>query len=612
MIDIKKILALTCIATTATAQLKETPLLKIDNETIALEEFEAIYEKNKAITEVEISKQEYFDLFLRYKLKVHEAKHLGLDTTQSYRDECTFYFDELAKQYLVDTAAIANKRQELIDRMKEEIDASHILVRPATSSPEDTLLAYQKIAQARKRVLNGEDLETVAREISDDPSAKRNGGHIGYFTAFQMVEPFEDIAYATPVGEVSDIFKSRFGYHFLRVNARRNSEGEVLVAHIMKMVARDANPDAWDRAKAQIDSLAGLLAGGHDFAQLAREASDDKQSAINGGQMPWFSRGQIVAQFADAAFQLNENGQISEPIATPFGWHIIKRIDRRTQKSAAEIDKIIANAARNGHSIGSIGEKSMLEKLKKTYNFQWNTSGRTKLIDAMKNNAGDADKQAKLAAITEGIATYDGGKIHVTAEFLKETPWNYLLTDDENLENIAKKALFDYEKTQLPSKSAEFKYTMQEYYDGLLIFEINQRKIWNDTSIDSIAIDTQHAQNPSRYARGGKFDGIIYMYDRELTDQEIDKIATGDAKLQKKAKKALNISEEQNGIYSDIIWPNIKSRYAVAVGKLTDGETVPVDQAAGQIISDIQQQKDRAWTDELKTKHNVEILKKIK
>ncbi len=595
------------------AQQQEKPLLDIGGNIISLQEFEAVYNKNHNIGQTDISRQEYLELFTRYKLKVVEAKALGLDTTKSYKEECDFYYNELAEPYLTDTAAISAARNVIRERMKEEIDASHILVQlDPKATPADTLKAYQRISDALSRVRKGEDFNEVAAQCSDDPSAVKNKGRLRYFSALQMVAPFEDMAYATPVNQVSSIFRTQFGYHILKEHDRRAFAGEVMVSHIMKVVPRNATDEQRQQIKQTIDSLYQVVSQGADFMEVAARNSDDRQSARQGGIMPWFQESNVIPEFSKPAFALKNIGDVCAPIQTPFGYHIIKLIDKRSERPAETVNRMIDNAIRNGHRIGSAGKEAKGSQLIKEYNFQWNKELSSQFADIILTVENDSTKEAEIKALNGTLATYTGGTLEPEDIKLTDVHWNPILSKSENLHRYAGELMLKYEKTRLMQKYPEFRYTMQEYYDGLLVFEINQRVIWNDTTIDSLAIAKQYAAQPERYSKGGSFEGKIYFFDEPLTDKQIEKLRNGDKKLAKQAINVVEGRQEQGGIYDDIIWPLEASRYDIAVGTVTNGEVEPLAKMRGLIISDCQHFKENEWISELEKKYNPKQLTKLK
>lgn len=601
-----------CVATVvlANAQNTETPLITIGDKNISLEEFNYIYNKNNEVSQYRISRREYLDLFINYKLKVAEAQSLGLDTMKSYRDECKYYLDELSADRYIDSAAIRAAHSRIFRRSQEEIDASHILIQVRTgATPEDTLQAYNRISEARQKIINGADFAEVAREYTEDPSGKANGGNLGVFSTLQMVEPFETVAYATPVDSVSQIFRTRFGYHILRVNMRQPWSGEILVEHIMKMTGKDASQEKRDAAKAEIDSIYAEILAGANFEQMATKHSDDVQSGRQGGKMPWFGRAQIIPQFADASFALAADGDISEPIQTDFGWHIIKRLALRTQRDSMVVEQKLARVSVGGaHPIASVGRHAAAEKLMKKYNFKWNMNARREFASIQYTNLPDSVKRQKFKEITEPLATFDGGQILATDRL----GWIKQRLEDENFNRFAYDAIIEYDRSQLAQNDRQFGYLMQEYYDGLLVFEINQRTIWDEASLDSLQLVALYEANGARYSTGGTFDGTIYICNDSTTATKIQTyIASGKtAKAKKLAYQVIEGQQTQGGTYDDLIWPNIPSPYVVIDGKVVSGQLLDFEQARGMLISDLQQRREVVWMRELRSKYNPKVIEK--
>ena len=306
------------------SQKKDKVLLTINNEKINVSEFKKVYERNLNVIDNEEAKnvENNLELFINYKLKVKEAYGLQLDTLKSYRKEVNSYKDQLAAPYLTDQKFTEKLVEDAYFRTKNEIKVQHILVKtPKNASPKDTLIAYNKVLDARNKIISGTSFETVAKEISEDPSAKTNGGNLGYFSAFRMVYPFENAAYNTKVGEISMPFKTRFGYHIVKVNDMRTSKGEIEAAHILVT-------DTAQVGKAKIDEAYNKLQNNEPFEAVAKQYSDDSRSKNDGGNLGKFGSGRMVKPFDEAAFGLTEINSYSRPVKTRFGWHIIKLLQK--------------------------------------------------------------------------------------------------------------------------------------------------------------------------------------------------------------------------------------------------------------------------------------------
>jgi peptidyl-prolyl cis-trans isomerase SurA len=488
------VLLVLCVTSVVFSQKKDKTLLTIDDEKISVSEFKRVYEKNLDAIDNEEAKdvQKNLDLFINYKLKVKEAYSINLDTLPSYVKEMEGYKNQLSAPYLQDTVYINKLVADAYFRTKNEIKAKHILIRtPKIPAPKDTLAAYQKIVEIRNRILNGESFEKVAEETSEDPSArddkksgrKGNQGNLGYFSAFKMVYPFEDAAYSTKVGEVSKPFRTSFGYHILKVDSLRASKGEVEVAHIL--LTSDTK-----NAKQLIDSLYGRLQKDEQFKALARKYSNDTGSKSKGGKLRKFGSGAMVKSFEDVAFSLEKEGDYSKPFQTRFGWHIVQLIKKHPVQPFADLEMELKSRVKSGER-AQLSEKAVINKLKKQYTISENNVAkeifnhakiRTIAVDSLQQIILTInDKEIKQ----EAFITYIKNR--------KNKPVFDLFTDFKDQEILA------YYKENLEKTEPEFAYTLQEYKDGLLLFELMQRKIWDKSSKDTLGLKNYYTTNLKNY-----------------------------------------------------------------------------------------------------------------
>jgi peptidyl-prolyl cis-trans isomerase SurA len=365
--------AVLLLASSAMAQSGTTDpvLMTVDGKPVTSTEFQAIYKKNNK--DAPVTKEaldEYLELFINYKLKVREAEMLGMDTISKFRSELEGYRKQLARPYLIDRELNESLMREAYDRMQQEVRASHILaqVQP-DASPEDTLSAWKRINSLRDRVLKGEDFATLAKGVggSDDPSAAKNGGDLGYFTALQMVYPFESAAFNTPVGEVSKPVRTRFGYHIIKVVDKRAARGQMRAAHIMLRSTDQDSQEQQENAEKRIREIhARIKSGEYGFADAAMRFSEDESSNTKAGELPQFSTGKMIEEFEDAAFALRADGDVSEPVRSRYGWHIIRRLEYTPPPSfdgaKAELKTKISRDSR-----AEITRRAFLEKLRMDY-----------------------------------------------------------------------------------------------------------------------------------------------------------------------------------------------------------------------------------------------------
>ncbi len=611
-------------------------LVTIEDQNYSIEEFDFIYNKNNNFSEEPKTKKEYIDLFVNYKLKVHEACAQGFDTLPSFTKEFNYYKDELAKPYLSDSKVTEQLIQEAYDRLKTEVNASHILIKlPPSPSPEDTLKAYEKISSIVEKYKNGEDFNKLAQANSDDPSVKKNKGKLGYFSGFMMVYPFETAAFNTPVGEISPITRTSFGYHVLKVHDKRANRGEIKTAHIMQMFPANSPESVVEKKKAKIDSVYQLVLKGEDFAALAQKYSEDRNSAKNNGELPWFSTGRMIPEYSEPAFALDSIGSISKVIRTPYGFHIIKLLDKRGVKPFDEMKEEITNRiSKDERAFQS--KKVVVDRLKKEYQFEMNKELLAKITEDAKRRS--TSNEAFFTKYDKGtyIAKMEGwqlssselmAKLKENRQFIpnKRAALISKLTDD-----IIDNAILEFEKTKLEDKYADYKYLVNEYHDGLLIFEISQKEIWNKAIQDSTGIANYYNAHQADYFTPEKLEGkIVFSNDKKIIG-EIESLVAQNPEISADSLKQIYSDIKvlegtfEKGEYKALdqqLWNDKKStgkvdndfKYLYGFGKLTEKQPKKLDETRGQVIADFQTQIEEEWISELKTKYKPEInLKALK
>ena len=614
----------------ALANDSDTTLMTIGDKNISLGEFEYLYHKNNQVAATESnSLEEYIDLFINFKLKVIAAEEAGYDTIPSFVKELSGYRDQLAEPYLKDQDLTEQLLKEAYERLKQEVDASHILIRLKGTSPQDSTVAYQRILEARDKILQGEDFASVAKKYSQDPSVAQNGGHLGYFTGFQMVLPFEDAAFSTPVGEVSMPFTSRFGYHILKVHSKRPSRGEVNVSHILLLCNDRMSDEVKAKKKEEIDAIYQSLQEGEDFAKLAKEYSEDHGSATKGGNIGFIKSGQTIPAFENAAFALQNKGDISTPIKTRFGWHIIRLEDKRQIASFKEMrDDLKRRLSKDER--GTKPEKVFINRLKKEYNYSIDQEALQALYKITQTAQTDSTFRAMLKGYTDTIMHYgnEAKTQYDLAQYALETS-----PDHANFEkafpNFEKSTLIAYEKSRLEDKYEDFRYLMQEYHDGLLLFEISNEMVWEKASKDEEKLKKFYKKHKKEY----RFNDTCYQADIELF-----KDSTTYAKYQeikdsmdfKSIEDSLNTGglnfEVIKGFYhlgdnravDDIAYgigtSPASEKYQVIIENglwYTKGDIKPFDATRGACISDYQEYLEQKWVKQLRRKHKVRIHKDI-
>jgi peptidyl-prolyl cis-trans isomerase SurA len=490
---------------------KDSELFRINDAPIMVSEFKQMYEKNLTIAEDTEAKNidSYLELFINYKLKVKEAYNLQLDTVKSYQRELESYKKELLEPYLYDTETLNALVKEAYNRTKNEIKASHILVRfPSEGLAVDTLFLRNKIVGYRNRILQGEDFKKVAKEVSEDPSVKINGGNLGYFKAFQMVYPFETAAYKTKVGEVSEPFKTKFGWHIVKVTDIRPSKGEFESAHIL---VRNS-----PKSEAKIHSLYKLLESGKPFEEVAKEYSEDTNTAKIGGKLPRFGTGKMVDEFENNVRNLKEPGSYSKPFKTAYGWHIVKLIKNYSVPSFSEIKNELIRKVKQSKRI-KISDRALLKKLMDKYQVKEYPEALTVFQKTKK----EALKKDELNVIVLSV----NKKKFTQKDFLEFIKLkNEAVT--KNFKDFKKEVLLSYFKEDLFYTNLDYRNTLLEYKEGLLLFDLMQKKIWNKASKDTLGLKSFYIANKVKY--GKELDDIrgqvISDYQDELEKKWIEKL----------------------------------------------------------------------------------------
>ena len=559
-------------------------LLTINGEPVMLSEFLYIYEKNNQENSLEKkSMEEYLDLFINFKLKVTEAIAQGVDTTEAFKKELAGYRAQATPKYLQDQEAIDSLVAMSYNRKANVRRAAHIAIQcPADADSATVAAATAKIELARERVTTGvekkvkkgrkwitirepEAFADVAREMTEDPAGKENGGELGWIEVFRFVYPFEDAVYTTPVGEVTHIFRSPYGFHIALVEEERAYE-EVHAAHIMKMMPRGNEATAMD-AKKKIDSLYQAVLAGADFAQVAIENSDDKGSAVRGGDLGWFGRGMMVQPFENITFGLEE-GAMSEPFPTRFGWHFVKLYEKRGIQPLDSIRQQMLNQVKRDVRFAE-AEKSFIQKTRAEYNLP------AEMTDAEVKAYADAHLEEKY----------------------------------EDLRNL-----------------------VREYHDGILLFDVSLREVWDKANKDTKGLAAYFKANKKNYTWDEpRFKGyMIYAKDEVSAKaaKQIAKSANPDSVVSY-INQRINVDSVTYVRVEHGLWTKGKNaavdKYAfkdkaaeytpaeefpfvIPVGKVIKAPQEYTD-VRGQVTTDYQDYLEKLWVEALREKYPVVVNK---
>ncbi len=630
--------ALTGMVFSVMAQNSEV-LMTIGKENVTKKEFEYVFKKNNknAQNPDEKSLREYLDLYINFKLKVIEAKSLGMDTVGSFIKELAGYRKQLAAPYLTDKEVNEKLINEAWERSQKEIRASHILINCAEdASPKDTLIAYNKILALRKRIVEKkEDFGKVAADNSQDPTAKNNKGDLGYFSAFAMVYPFENVCYNTKVGNVSMPVRARFGYHIVKVVDSRPAQGEIKTAHIMIRFNDKATKQDTISAKGKIDEIYARLLKGEKFEELAKQFSEDKASAKNGGAMQFFGTGKMVIEFEQQAFALKNIGDYSKPFTTPYGWHIVKLLERKAPPTF-EKSKEDLKAKINRDTRSDLNKISFVNKLKKSYSFSENLNSLQVFysdIDSAILKSTFKKSQAKnpkdvLFSFKGKTVTVGDFADYITTAQLSVTKESAFKAKKELYDNFVSKSLIDYEETQLDSKYPEFKALMEEYRDGILLFELTDQRVWSAAVKDTTGLENFFKQNQNKYIWPDRLNATIYTCANAEIAKEVrslikNKKISQDSLLRRINKQnPLNLTiktdkfeKGENAIIDGIAWKKGVSKditsnnnvVIVSVKEKLPSQPKQLSEVRGAATADYQTYLEKNWLETLRQKYTVSV-----
>lgn len=644
----KKVLLGLCLFVSALSfsqEVKKEVLFTIDGKPYYTDEFVRIYNKNLDLVKDDSQKNldNYLNLFIGYKLKVSKANKLGLQNSKKYVGELKSYRTQLTKNYLTDTKVTKELIDEAYARSKKEVKASHILfLVDENALPADTLKAYNKALDVRKKALAGESFEKLAEQYSEDPSAKENKGDLGYFSVFRMVYPFETGAYTTPKGEVSKPVRSRFGYHVIKVTDVRQNRGDVTVAHIMIMKPKKDNPEEAAKAKATIEDIYKKLKQGEEFEALAKQFSEDKSTAAAGGKLNRFGSGELSSTvFEDQSFALKQPGDITAPFESQHGWHIVKLIEKHTDKPFDELKVDFENKIRKDERSKLIAN-SMTEKLKSKYAVKKDAKVYAKAVKALNDKIYTQtwEMPKDITAYTQTVLTINNDRTFSAEDFLR-----YINTQEKAgliikpvakqadvlFENFTNEKLNAYYNDNLEKEFPEFGLVMGEYRDGLLLFDLMEKEIWEKAKNDTIALEGYYKKNISKYQWKDRVDVDVYSSTKEDVIKKVKKLLKKGkdadfikAELNKEGKVEVleksgvfdqdseslpKMKEWKKGI-SDV-FKDGNYFYVVKTNDLLPAGPKTFEQSKGRVINDYQQQLESNWVTDLEKEFSVEVNKDV-
>lgn len=610
-------------------------IFSINDDVVHKSEFLKQYQKNKDsnVKGDSISLKDYAELYLKFKLKVKAAKDKGLDTLPKFVDEFRRYRKQLGDKYISNGKVTEEMVKDIYYRMTNEVNASHILLKfDEDAKPGDTLETYNTAIDLLKKIDAGEHFEKLALKYSQDPSVRLNKGNLGWFKAYKMVYPFETAAYNLEVGEVSQPVRTQFGYHIIKKNDERPSKGKIVVAHVMKNLR---SKDSTYNAEQEINQIYQKIKNGEDFKDLAKQFSDHKPTASNGGELSPFGLGDLNSQkFTEVAFSLNENDSISKPFKTQFGWHIVKYLNHipveALEKIKPDIIKNIKTSDRSKRLIKNI-KKDLLKKYDVSINYEALSLLEDRIDESILKYKWSYDKEN--TDNSEWILKIDNVEFELS-EFLDYIQKQQRSLDSKSISGKINQAIdkFSYAKLirihnqNLEKVSPEFASEIKTYYEGLLLFEIMEQQIWKPVQNDSLGIKEYYEANRNEFMSPVKINGILASSTTMDEATEIkDEIDVLSIKLLKEHypkaifKKLNSTTIDDSALPRQIVLQdNFKKIYrnngqyvCLYISNILPSENLSFDDVRGKIINIMQEEKEDLWIKELKSKYDIYVNKSL-
>ncbi len=640
------LIALMFVLAAAKAQEESAVLFTVEGKPVTRSEFNYIYKKTngKEANFSEASLEEYLDLYIKFKLKVQKAEDMQLDTIPSLKKELEGYRRKLADSYLIDKEVTEKLTKEAYERAKQDVEISHILFNiPATASSEEAQEIYNKALGVRK-MIGKKSFEEVAKEFSDDKSVSKNGGYIGFINVLfpDGYYNLETAAYELPLNTLSEPIRTSAGYHILKVHSRRPARGDIEVAHIL---IRSDNYEG-DLAKQKIDSIYQLLEAEANFEEMAERYSEDGRSASKGGYLGFFGINQLQTAFEEAAYTIPEDGQYSKPIQTTIGWHIIKRISKRKiqpyQIEKSRLQQLVKKDGRHEEA-----KLAMIERIKKEGNLRLYEDKIKTFADTVADNLLTFKWKAPAEKSSTVIMEL-GDRYQVTlgdfTDYLGSASRDRIRMGRTTEIPAAVKTLFDrfvesevmrYEETQLEKKYPEFKYLMNEYEEGILLFEVTKMEVWDKASQDTTGLKAHYERVKDKFRWDERAKAVTYYILPEAKNQlqEIKayiadhnmkevlekynipekNLIRAEEKMAEKTKDNLffKMPWEEKAISEIGIDGKTKNFFFTKIEEIIPPTTKTLDEARGYIIADYQEYLEREWIRELRKQYDVEINKKV-
>ncbi len=621
---------LTIILLAAAIKAQSQTLFTYGANKVDKKEFWRAFSKNNNGATDEKSIREYLDLFVRFKLKVQAAKDAKLDTLPNIQNDIAGFRAQIIEQYMRNQDAVNSLNKEAFERSKTEIEAAHIFVAFGT----DSAAAKTQIEKAYQQLRGGADFTKTSAELSTDGYVKSTGGYIGYISALSLPYEMENVLYALPVGAYSKPLAGKNGYHILKCISKRKCAGLMKAAQILVAIPANATQEEINRLKTRAEMIYNKLKQGEKFEEITSIYSDDKLTYMNGGLMQEFTFTKFDAAFSKPVFDLQKDGDFTQPFKTSDGFHIVKRISLKPIEEIPEYIQKINEGVSNDERMNIAAEKQKLE-MQKASGFKqlpYNEKELWTLTDTMlksKNYASffKANKQKPLFLLK--------GKTVSVADWLRYVKsqqtvpnalpqFNYKQLIGQFIESTTEQ----YYRDRLENMNEDFRYQMKEFTEGSLLFEVMERNIWSKAPMDSAGLAGYYNKNKTKYKWAPSVSAIIFNCSDSSVAGEAWNMMKKDPFKWKQYMDGFNGTAladsgrfeyaqlpiaDKNGLQAGVITPVIingndgSASFCYILQNFPNVGQRSFDEAKGLVINDYQQQMEEKWIEQLKKKYPVKV-----
>ncbi len=616
---------------------------------VAKDDFLRVYKKNsinKKPDMTDTALRSYLELYGLFRMKVAEADKQHLDTVDKIQKDLDSYRKQLSKNYLTDEQVTNKLIKEAYDRSKEDVHVRHILINCTPGT--DSTLPYKK-ADSLYNLLsaNKAKFEDIAKQFSDDKGSKDNGGDIGFFSAMQTVYPFENVAYTTPVGKMSKPFRSQFGYHIVKVIEKRADRGQIKVAHILFLSPKSKGEEGMEAARKRADSVIAQLKKGVSFSAMARELSEDKYTVNDSGVMKPFGVGRYQPVFENAAFALKNIGEYSQPVKTEYGYHIIKLLAKYPIQPYDSLYTTLKHKVEND-SRAQTAREIFFNKIKEKNGYKEYNENINAVVEKLMSTVLDTGKtkgtfkSSDYTAMSKPVFTL-AGKNYLQNDFIKfleslthgrlNGPKQSVVRDAFGV--YVTNVVTDFQEHKLVEENPEFKILMEEYRDGIMLFELMDRNVWSKATKDSAGLKAFYESHKSKYVWEPGFEGSVYNFKNKASLDTAQLIMKSGNVTDEDLIKALNTQTNpdrvtiQRGRYEfskfrdatqaelsankSKVMPGVNGTYKMVVARqiFTTPGIKTLDEARGYVVAEYQDHLEKEWNAMMKKQYPMKVNDKV-